>query len=155
MKPPFLLDASLMTIDRLGAADLFLLWTLRQQPIGDGRCYSLVSAGLRHTLGERHAEPALSALFGTSRVLAALGGHRPLLLPPRCGFITHDEVCLLSLCSTAQLGFVERSREQARAFAGPRWSPDLVTSLTRLTRVLADCSLHLWSSACEMRRAFN
>ena len=155
MKIRYVLDASLMTIDGLGAADLFLLWALRQQPIGDSRCYQIVSAGLRSTLGEHHTEPALAALFGTSQVLAALGEQRPLLLPPRCGFVTHDELRLLSLCSTAQSGLVARSREEAHALAGPRWSRDLVISLTRLTRVFADCSLHLSSSPCEMRRAFH
>lgn len=155
MKTRVQLDSRLMTTERLAAADLFLLWTLRQQPDGECRCNHLVSTGFRFTLGERHAEPALDALSGTYRVLSALGKRRPLLLPPPSGFITHDEVRLLSLCTTAQSGLVARSREQARAFVGPRWSPRLVTPLTELTRILADCSLHLSSGPCEMRRAFH
>ena len=109
----------------------------------------------RRTLGTGHATPAPAAFEAAYRVLSD-HGVRPLrLLPPSCGFITHDEVCLLSLCCATQSGCNESARQQAVAFVGPAWSPFLFSSVQRLTGVLARRSLVLSSTAAALRRAFH
>ena len=144
-----------MTVDRLGAADLFVLWTLRQRPEGGSGCSRYLSTGYRATLGEEHAARALAALESVFRVFAGLGREPLVLLPPGCGFITHDEVRLLTLCCAAQAGHLAYARRQARSLVGPVWSPHLTAALTRLTYILARCSLRLSSNPGAMQRAFH
>ena len=144
-----------MTVDNLGAADLFVLWTLRQRPEGASGCSRYLSTGYRATLGDEHAEPALAALESVFRVFAGLGKEPLVLLPPGCGFITHDEVRLLTLCCAAQAGHLACARRQARSLVGPVWSPHLTAALTRFTCILARCSLRLSSNPGAMQRAFH
>ena len=144
-----------MTVDNLGAADLFVLWTLRQRPEGASGCSRYLSTGYRATLGDEHAEPALVALESVFRVFAGLGKEPLVLLPPGCGFITHDEVRLLTLCCAAQAGHLACARRQDRSLVGPVWSPHLTAALTRFTCILARCSLRLSSNPGAMQRAFH
>ena len=144
-----------MTVDRLGATDLFVLWTLRQRPEGASGCGRYLSTGFRATLGDEHAEPALAALQSVFHVFAGLGKGPLALLPPGCGFITHDEVRLLTLCCAVQSGHLACARRHARSLVGPVWSPHLTAALTRLTCILARCSLRLSSSPEAMQRAFH
>ena len=143
-----------MAIDGLATPDLFVLWALRQRLVATGRC-RLVSTGFRRVLGTSHATPALTAFEAAHKVLAEHGVRPLTLLPPSCGFITHDEVRLLSLCCTTQSGSNASARAQAGALVGPVWSPFLFASVERLTCVLARRSLLLSSAAATMRRAFH
>ena len=106
-------------------------------------------------LGPEHAGPAVAAFEAANRVLTDHGVRRLCLLPPACGFITHDEVCLLSLCSAAQSGSNANARRQAGVLVGPVWSPFLFASLERLTCVFARRSLLFSSTAAALRRAFH
>ena len=145
-----------MAIDgRLATPDVFVLWALRQRLNRTTRCDGLMSEGFRRVLGPEHARPALAAFQAANQVLTDHGVRGFWLLPPSCGFITHDEVCLLSLCSAAQSGSNANARRQAGALVGPVWSPFLVASLERLTCVFARRSLLLSSTAAAMRRAFH
>ena len=148
-------DATFMTIDGLGAADLFVLWALRQRLSGMDECQRMVSLGFHRTLGCKHAAPALASFEDAYRVLASHGTRVLNLLPPSCGFITRDETCLLALCRAAQAGSCACTRRQARALVGPAWSPFLSTSLERFTRVLVRRSLRLSSTAATLRHAYH
>jgi len=149
------IEAGYMAIDSLTTPDVFLLWALRQRLSGTGGHDSLVSTAFRRVLGSVHATPALAAFEAACRVLADHGVRPVRLLPPSCGFITHDEACLLSLCRATQSGSDTSGRLQADALVGPVWSPFLFTSLERLTGVLARHSLLLSSTAAALRRAFH
>ena len=152
---PARIEPSYMAADGLSTPDVFMLWALRQRLAGPDRCAHLISTGFRSVLGTAHATPALAALEAAYGVLAD-HGVRPLrLLPPSCGFITHDEVCLLSLCCATQSGSSASARRQAGALVGPVWSPFLSASLERLTGVLARRSLLLSSTAAALRHAFH
>ena len=145
-----------MAIDgRLATSDVFVLWALRQRLNGTAGCGDLVSTGFRRVLGPVHARPALVAFGAASRVLTDHGVRRFRLLPPSCGFISHDEVCLLSLCCATQSGSNASARRQAGALVGPVWSPFLFASLERLTCVFARRSLLFSSTAAAMRCAFH
>lgn len=144
-----------MAIDDLAAPDVFVLWALRQRLNRSAGCSGLVSMGFRRVLGPMHATPALAAFEAANRVLTDHGLRHLRLLPPPCGFITHDEVCLLSLCCATQSGSNASARRQARALVGPVWSPFLSASLERLTCVLARRALLLSSTAAAMRHAFH
>lgn len=141
--------------DRLATPDVFVLWALRQRLNGTAECAGLVSMGFRRVLGPVHAEPALAAFEAANRVLTDHGLRRLWLLPLSCGRITHDEVCLLSLCSATQSGSNANARRQAGALVGPVWSPFLFASLERLTCVFARRSLRFSSTAAALRRAFH
>ena len=149
------IEATFMAIDGLATPDVFVLWALRQRLNGTAGCSSLVSTGFRRMLGPAHATPALAAFEAANRVLTDHGVRRFRLLPPPCGFISHDEVCLLSLCCATQSGSNASARRQAGALVGAVWSPFLFASLERLTCVLARRSLLLSSTAAAMRRAFH
>ena len=155
MSFPTRIDATLMAIDRLATPDVFVLWALRQRLNRAAGCSGLVSMGFRRVLGPIHAPPSLAAFEAANRVLTDHGLRRLRLLPPPCGFITHDEVCLLSLCCATQSGANASARRQAGTLVGPVWSPFLFASLERLTCVLARRSLLLSSTAAAMRRAFH
>ena len=146
-----------MVIDGLTTPDVFLLWALRQRLSGTGGHDGLVSTGFRKVLGAVHATPALAALEAACRVLADHGVRPVRLLPPSCGcgFITHDEARLLSLCRATQSGSDTSGRLQADALVGPVWSPFLFASLERFTDVLARRSLLLSSTAAALRCAFH
>ena len=144
-----------MAIGHLATPDVFVLWALRQRLNGSAGCSDLVSIGFRRVLGSMYATPALAAFEAANRVLTDHGRRRLRLLPPPCGFITHDEVCLLSLCCATQSGANASARRQADALVGPVWSPFLFASLERLTCVLARRSLLLSSTASAMRRAYH
>ena len=144
-----------MAIDGLATPDVFVLWALRQRLNGIAGCSDLVSMGFHRVLGPAHATSALAAFEAANRVLTDHGLRRLRLLPPPCGFITHDEVCLLSLCCATQSGANASARRQAGTLVGPVWSPFLFASLERLTCVLARRSLLLSSTAAAMRRAFH
>ena len=144
-----------MATDGLATPDIFVLWALRQRLVANCGCSRLLSTGFHRVLGTGHATPALAALEAAHRVLAD-HGVRPLsLLPPSCGYITHDEVCLLALCCAVQSGCNDSARRQAGALVGPVWSPFLSASLQRLTGVLARRSLLLSSTAAALRRAYH
>ena len=103
-------------------------------------------------------DDGLSVDVGVRADHAVLADHgvRPLsLLPPSCGHITHDEVCLLSLCCATQSGRNTSARRQARALGGAVWSPFLFASVERLTCVLARRSLLLSSAATAMRCVYH
>lgn len=155
MSIPGRIEATFMAIDDLATPDIFVLWALRQRLNGSAGCSGLVSMGFRRVLGPIHATPALAAFEAANRVLTDHGLRRLRLLPPPCGFITHDEVCLLSLCCATQSGSNASARRQAGALVGPVWSPFLFASLERLTCVLARRSFLLSSAAAAMRRAFH
>ena len=156
MSFPGRIEATFMAIDgRLATPDVFVLWALRQRLNGTVGCGGLVSTGFRRVLGPEHAGPAVAAFEAANRVLTDHGVRRLCLLPPACGFITHDEVCLLSLCSAAQSGSNANARRQAGALVGPVWSPFLSASLERLTCVFARRSLLFSSTAAALRRAFH
>ena len=141
-----------MAIDGLATPDHFLLWALRQRLAGTDECSRLVSTGFRRALGDGHAETALAAFEAACRVLTDHGVRTLVLLPPSCGFITHDEVRLLSLCCAAQAGHDAGTRRQAGVLVGPVWSPFLFASLERLTCVLARRSLR-WRERNPTRAA--
>ena len=149
------LDARLMAIDGLATPDIFVLWALRQRDAGTGGRCRLVSTGFRNVLGPEYAKPALEAFESAYGVLVDHGVRALVLLPPSCGFITHDEVCLLSLCRAAQTDHAASARRQAEALVGPIWSPFLFASVERLTSVLARRSLCLSSAAAELRCVFH
>ena len=128
---------------------------LRQRLAGTGGHDSLISTGFCRVLGAVHATLALSAFEAACRVLADHGVRPVRLLPPSCGFITHDETRVLSLCCAAQSGSNASARRQASALVGPVWSPSLSASLQRLTAVLARRSLLLSSGAVTLRREFH
>lgn len=155
MSIPGCIEATFMAIDDLATPDVFVLWALRQRLNRSAGCSDLLSMGFRRVLGPMHATPALAAFEAANRVLTDHGLRRLRLLPPPCGFITHDEVCLLSLCCATQSGANASARRQAGALVGPVWSPFLFASLERLTCVLARRSLLLSSTAAVMRRAFH
>ena len=155
MTLPARLDASFMAADGLATPDLFMLWALRLRLAETAECDELVSQGFRRVLGERHAEPAIAAFEAAYRVISDHGLRELTLLPPSCGFITHDEVRLLSLCCAAQMHGGACARRQASGFVGPVWSPFLFASLKRLTCVLSQRSLWLSSTAAALRRAFH
>ena len=148
-------EANYMAVDGLSTPDIFVLWALRLRLAGAGRCGHVISKGFRSVLGTAHATPALAALEAVYGVLADHGVRRLRLLPPSCGFITYDEVCLLSLCCATQSGSSASARRQAGALVGPVWSPFLSASLHRLTGVLARRSLLFSSTAAALRRAFH
>lgn len=155
MISPAKIEPNYMAVDGLSTPDIFVLWALRQRLAGPDRCAHLISTGFRSVLGTAHATPALAALEAACGVLAD-HGVRPLrLLPPSCGFITHDEVCLLSLCCATQSGSNASARRQAGALVGAVWSPFLSASLERLTGVLTRRSLLLSSTAAALRCAFH
>ena len=130
MTLPLCIEAQFMATDGLDAPDIFVLWALRQRLAGTCGCARLLSTEFRRVLGTGHATPALAALEAAYGVLAD-HGVRPLrLLPPSCGHITHDEVCLLSLCCATQSGSNASARRQAGALVGPVWSPFLSASLS-------------------------
>ena len=110
---------------------------------------------LHSVLGEGHAEPAIAAFEAAYRVLSEHRLRDLTLLPPSCGFITHDEVRLLSLCCAAQMHGGASARRQASGFVGPVWSPFLFASLERLTCVLSQRSLWLSFTATALRRTFH
>ena len=149
------IDATFMTIDGLGATDLFVLWALRQRLAGMDERRGVVSMGFRRALGRKHAAPALASFEAAYQVLAGHGTRVLNLLPPSCGFITRDEVCLLALCRAAQAGGGACTRRQARAFVGPAWSPFLCAFLERFTRILVRRSLRLSSTAATLRHAYH
>ena len=155
MSLPARIDAQFMVTDGLATPDVFMLWALRHR-LGDTcGCIRLISSGFHRVLGNACAPPALAALEAAYGVLND-HGVRPLrLLPPSCGFITHDEVCLLSLCCATQSRSDANARRQADALVGPVWSPFLFASLERLTCVLAKRSILLSSTAAALRRAFH
>ena len=128
---------------------------LRQRLAETDECSGLVSQGFRRVLGEVHAEPAIAAFEAAYQVLSVHGLRDLTLLPPSCGFITHDEVRLLSLCSAAQMHGGASARRQASGFVGPVWSPFLFASLERLTCVLSRRSLRLSSTTTALWRAFH
>ena len=144
-----------MSLGDLATPNVFLLWALRQRRNETDSCRGLVPMGFRRVLGPVHAAPALAALEAANRVLTEHGLRRLVLLPPPCRFITHDEVCLLSLCCATQSGTHASARRQAGALVGPVWSPFLFASLERLTRALAQRLLHLSSAAAARRCAFH
>ena len=152
---PGRIEAGYMAIDGLTTPDVFLLWALRQRLSDTDGHDCLVSTAFRRVLGSVHATPALAALEAACRVLADHGVRPVTLLPPSCGFITHDEACLLSLCGATQSGSDTSGRRQADALVGPVWSPFLFASLERFTGVLARRSLLLSSTAAALRRAFH
>ena len=155
MTLPARLDANFMAADGLATPDLFVLWALRQRLAETDECGGLVSQGFRRVLGEVHAEPAIAAFEAAYQVLSVHGLRDLTLLPPSCGFITHDEVRLLSLCSAAQMHGGANARRQASGFVGPVWSPFLFASLERLTCVLSQRSLRLSSTTTALWRAFH
>lgn len=155
MSVPGRIALGYMAIDGLTTPDVFLLWALRQRLTDTGGHDSLISTGFRRVLGAVHATLALAALEAACRVLADHGVRPVRLLPPSCGFITHDEACLLSLCRATQSGNDTGGRLQADALVGPVWSPFLFASLERLTGVLARRSLLLSFGAATLRRAFH
>ena len=155
MTLPARLDANFMAVDGLATPDLFVLWALRQRLAETDECGGRVSQGFRRVLGEGHAGPAIAAFEAANRVLSDHGLRALTLLPPSCGFITHDEVRLLSLCCATQTHGGASARRQASGFVGPVWSPFLFASLERLTRVLSQRSLWLSSTATASRRAFH
>ena len=155
MTLPARLDANFMAVDGLATPDLFVLWALRQRLAETDECGGRVSQGFRRVLGEGHAGPAIAAFEAANRVLSDHGLRALTLLPPSCGFITHDEVRLLSLCCAAQTHGGANARWQASGFVGPVWSPFLFASLERLTCVLSQRSLWLSSTATASRRAFH
>lgn len=156
MSFPGRIETTFMAIDgRLATPDVFVLWALRQRLSNSSECSRLVSAGFRRVLGHAHATPALAAFEAANGALTDHGVRRLRLLPPSCGFITHDEVCLLSLYCTTQSGSNSSARHQAGALVGPVWSPFLFASVERLTCVLARRSLVLSSTAASMRRSFH
>ena len=155
MTLPARLDANFMAADGLATPDLFVLWALRQRLAEADECSGLVSQGFRRVLGEVHAEPAIAAFEAAYQVLSVHGLRDLTLLPPSCGFITHDEVRLLSLCSAAQMHGGASARRQASGFVGPVWSPFLFASLERLTCVLSRRSLRLSSTTTALWRAFH
>ena len=97
MSIPARLEATFMAIDALAAPDVFVLWALRQRLEGATGCSGLVSIGFHRVLGSAHATTALAAFEAANGVLATRSLRCLRLLPPSCRFITHDEVCLLSL----------------------------------------------------------
>ena len=155
MTLPARLDANFMAVDGLATPDLFVLWALRQRLAETDECGGRVSQGFRRVLGEGHAGPAIAAFEAANRVLSDHGLRALTLLPPSCGFITHDEVRLLSLCCAAQTHGLASARWQASGFMGPVWSPFLFASLERLTCVLSQRSIWLSSTATALRRAFH
>ena len=155
MTLPARLDANFMAVDGLATPDLFVLWALRQRLAETDECGGRVSQGFRRVLGEGHAGPAIAAFEAANRVLSDHGLRALTLLPPSCGFITHDEVRLLSLCCATQTHGGASARRQASGFVGPVWSPFLFASLERLTRVLSQRSLWLSSTATALRWAFH
>ena len=118
MSAPGRIEPTFMVIDALAAPDRFVLWALRQRLAGTGGCSSLVSTGFRRVLDAGHATPALAAFEAAYRVLADHGVRSLRLLPPSCGFITHDEVGLLSLCCATQSGPAASVCRQAGALVG-------------------------------------
>ena len=155
MSLPDRTEATFMATDGLAAPDIFVLWTLRQRLAGAGGCRRLVSMGFHRVLGAEHAGPALAAFEAAYQVLADHGRRTLMLLPPSCGFITHDEVRFLSLCCATQSGRNASARREATWLVGPVWSPFLFASLERLTCVFARRSLRLSSTAAALRRAFH
>ena len=155
MSLPVRIEATFMASDGLSTPDLFVLWALRQRPVGTDGCSRLVSAGFHRALGAGHAEPALAAFEAAHQILTDHGLRTHTMLPPSCGFITHDEVRLLSLCCATQSGCNASARRQATALVGPVRSPFLFASLERLTGVLARRSLRLSSAAAALRRAYH
>ena len=113
------IDATYMAADGLAGPDLFVLWALRQRFAAADECCRLVPTGFRRVLGVAQATRALAALEATYRVLARHGVRSLSLLPPSCGFITHDEARLLSLCCVAQSGSSQDARRQATTLVGP------------------------------------
>ena len=147
--------AAFMTIDGLGAPDLFVLWALRQRRAEAGGCPRRVSTGFRRVLGDVHAARALAAFEAAYRVLADHGVRTLTLLPPACGLITCNEVRLLALCRATQASRTASARRQAGALVGPVWSPFLFASLERFTRALTRRSLRLSSTAAALRRSYH
>ena len=98
---------------------------------------------------------ALASFEAAYRLLADHGARVLTLLSPPCGFVTHDEICLLALCRAVQAGDRANARRQAGPLAGPAWSPFLLASVERFTRLLAERSLRLSPTATAWRRAYH
>ena len=149
------IEATYRTLDGVAPTDYFLLWALRQRLFDAGESSGRVTTGFRRILGVGHAEPALVALESAYRVLTERGARRLTVLPPACGFITHDEIRLLSLCFAAQAGNDASALRQADALVGPERARLLFASIEQLTSIFARCSIRLSSSTSALLRAYH